>query len=199
MFSAVASTWSCTVPMAAIESSIALRPALPISSVRWTASPTPRARWAAWSAVCATWSTVATVCGHGGGLLLGAAACCVVLARISALAEASWLTTSRTLKSLLALVLELLALGQVAGHLGEADERAARSCRAVTMTLAQKRSRLAPRASPRPRCAPPRGRAQLHLGLAALHVLRGVEAREVLADDLVGPVTLDPLGPGVPA
>ena len=42
------------------------------------------------------------------------------------------------------------------------------------------------------------GPPQLLLGPARPDGLLGVEAGEVLADDLVGPVALDPLGPGVP-
>src|SRR5262249_24646451 len=39
---------------------------------------------------------------------------------------------------------------------------------------------------------------ELHLALAGAHVLLGVEAREVLADDLVGAPALDALGADVP-
>ena len=43
------------------------------------------------------------------------------------------------------------------------------------------------------------GRLEFVLGLAAEDVLGGEEAGEVLADDLVGPVAEEPLGPEVPA
>jgi len=61
MLSAVAPAWDRTDSRAAAASSTALRPAVPDSRVRWTASPTRRASWAVCSAVCDTSSTVVAV------------------------------------------------------------------------------------------------------------------------------------------
>ncbi len=96
--------------------------------------------------------------------------------------------------------LHLLPLGHVTGDLGEADQRA--------LTISQRRNQdvrpearpVASDSPPLVLCSPVRDRAaELSLRLACRHVLGGVEAREGLADDFVGAISLEPLGAGVPA
>ena len=91
-------------------------------------------------------------------------------------------------------------LGNVAGDLGEADDLAVVAADRVDHHM---------RPESRPVLAlPPALLFEAAFGggdlerlgrLARLAILFGVEPREVLADDLVGPVALDPLGAGVPA
>ena len=92
-----------------------------------------------------------------------------------------------------------LSLGQVARDLAKPSRRPARRASAVMMTLAQNREpslrTRQPSSSKRPSavatCSSCSGQP---LSTASC----GIEAREVLADDLVGAVALDALGAGVP-
>src|SRR5262249_40251480 len=97
------------------------------------------------------------------------------------------------------LLLRLPAVRQVPGDLQEAPDPAA-------LAVQRRDDDVGP--EPGPVLADPpalvlepaRGRrhAQLVGGPAGRHGLGGVEAGEVLADDLLGPVALDALRPGVP-
>ncbi len=70
---------------------------------------------------------------------------------------------------------------------------------ALRVTLAQKRDAVPPDPPPLFFVATDRGRdLQLAVGMPRGGDVRGIEDREVLADDLVGRVVLDPLGPEVP-
>src|SRR5262249_34433817 len=97
------------------------------------------------------------------------------------------------------LLLELAPLGQVARHLGEADQ--------PTLTVEDARDDDVGPEAPAVLAEAPaqvleatvaRRDLELELALARANVLLGVEGREVLADDLVGAPALDPLGGGVP-
>jgi hypothetical protein len=139
MFSAVASTWSWTRRLAASDDSMACRPARPTSRLRLTASPTARARSAEWPDVRVTSSTVVTVWETAAACSWEPAACCDVLARISALAEASRATSSRTLSSLSRASSASLRSVWSRVTLTKPTSRPVESRSAVSTTLAQKR------------------------------------------------------------
>src|SRR5207248_7503017 len=97
-------------------------------------------------------------------------------------------------------VLGHLPVGEIAGHLGEAAQLAVLVAKGGDHDVGPETAAVL--------AYPPAfvldaplggGHGQLLGRLADPHVLGGIEDREVAADDLVGPVSLQPLGPGVPA
>ena len=90
------------------------------------------------------------------------------------------------------------ALGDVAGELGEPTERWSSSNRAVMTTRPRTGSHPCGPATPRSRHSRRRSPPQLGRRDAGGEIVRRVEDRKMPADDLVRPVALDPLCPGVP-
>src|SRR6185369_6548557 len=106
-------------------------------------------------------------------------------------------------KALLALaerLLPSLPRREVARHLGEADEPAARIAEwGDDDARPEARTILSDAPSLVPDLSLTLGREELGLGLSRCQIFGRVEDREVPADDLVGRVPLDALRPGVPA
>src|SRR6202035_4313482 len=97
-------------------------------------------------------------------------------------------------------ILDALALGEVAGYLGEADEPPFRVVEGGDDDVRPERRAIL--ADPQPlvlEAADMLRNFQLVLRPAPRHRLGGIELGEVQAEDLAGPVALDPLGAGVPA
>ena len=96
--------------------------------------------------------------------------------------------------------LDALALGEIARHLGEAEQPAGVVAhRGNDDARPEARAVFAQPPALLLEAALARRHLQLPLRLAALDLLRRVEAREMLADDLGGGVALDALRAGVPA
>ena len=97
-------------------------------------------------------------------------------------------------------LLDLPALGQVAGQLGESARVAGWVADGVQDDVGPEGRAVLAHAPALDLEAPLGGRRiQVALRHAAFDVASGIEAGEVLADDLFRAVALDPLGPGVPA
>ena len=106
---------------------------------------------------------------------------------------------SSALARLQALLSEAAALGQIARHLGEADQLAVLGAqRGDDHVRPELRAVLADAPALVLEPAVARRALQLALALAGADLLVVVELREVVADDLARLVALDPLGAGVP-
>ena len=124
---------------------------------------------------------------------------CVAAIRLRRAASAAWRAAS-SCEQAAGVLLGPLPLGQVPGDLGEAaqDARLVPQGRDDDVGPERRAVLADPPALVLEPARPPRRPPVPASGQPALDGLLRVEAGEVLADDLVGLVALDPLGPGVP-